>query len=66
MDIKKSVNRLARQEMNRREFLRNVGVAALTLAGVTAVVKSLGGQHDQGNSSTYGTSTYGGRGADKA
>jgi len=62
--IKAQVNQLLSKEMDRKDFLKHVGIAAVAVAGVPAVLKALG--HMGGGSSSaqqsmgYGASTYGG------
>lgn len=62
MNIKRTVDEIVARPMDRKEFLASTGAVALTLLGVTAVLKSLG--HQTGGrpaSGGYGDSAYGGR-----
>ncbi len=59
-DVKKTVDDALAQEMSRREFLAKAGAAALTVVGVTAVLKSLAGSQ-KSQSNGYGSSSYGGK-----
>ena len=63
MDIKKTVSEITTRPMDRREFLASTGAVALTVLGVSAVLRSLGsnrGQGGQSSSNGYGASAYGG------
>lgn len=62
MNIKRTVNEIATRPMDRKEFLASTGAVALSLIGVTAVLRSL--SHEAGKQSStgagYGASAYGG------
>lgn len=62
------------QKMNRKQFLRNVGIGVVALSGITAALRAIGqmpdvtdGLHKQAtrdvtsNVSAYGGSVYGGK-----
>lgn len=65
-------SKLLDQPMNRKQFIRNVGVAVIALTGVTAAIRAIGQApassdmpHQAGHStvssmSAYGGSVYGG------
>lgn len=64
MDLRKAVDGALNSNMDRKEFLKYVGVSALTLIGVNAIIKSLqpGAAKTQNKSSSsggYGKSVYG-------
>ena len=66
--IKKQINQLLQKEMDRKDFLKHVGVAAIAVVGVPAVLKTLGqfgggSSNQQGSSVGYGASAYGGAAA---
>lgn len=57
------VQALLQKQMNRRDFLKHVGVGFVALTGVATLVKtmsSLGGNNAKTVSSGYGSSVYGG------
>lgn len=67
MDIKKTVSQISSRPMDRREFLASAGAVALTVIGVSSILRTLGsGHHFGGNSKgtqssgAYGASPYGG------
>lgn len=61
--IQKPIQQLLTKPMNRREFLAHVGAGALTVVGVSGLIKSLvhysGTTHAQ-RLSGYGSTSYGG------
>lgn len=66
LNIQKNVNQLMEKEMDRRDFLKHVGVGFLALTGVMAIVKTLNTMN--GNSQTtvgYGGGSYGGSTPDR-
>lgn len=62
--MKSVVENYLNKEMDRKEFLRQVGVMLLAVIGVSSVLKYLSEQSGSDKhvhtSSTYGDSTYGG------
>lgn len=69
--IKQQINKLLDAEMDRRDFMKNAGLAVLAVTGVTTVLKSftqIGSNTPaaktaataQANSYGYGSSPYGG------
>jgi hypothetical protein len=64
--IKQQVNQLLEKEMDRKEFLRHIGVAVAAVVGVSAVVSSLNRLQPSSSQppahnarSGYGGSVYG-------
>jgi hypothetical protein len=63
--IQNEINKLMQKDMDRRDFLKHVGIGFAGLLGVTSAVKALshlnGSQTRQSSSSVgYGSSAYGG------
>jgi hypothetical protein len=63
--IQNEINKLMQKDMDRRDFLKHVGIGFAGLLGVTSAVKTLsnlsGSQQTKQNSSVgYGSSAYGG------
>lgn len=64
--MQSQLNELFSKEMDRRDFLKHVGVGLVALTGVSALVKVMtpASQNDQGSVSRaslgYGGSVYGG------
>lgn len=63
--MKTKLTNVLAQEMNRKEFLRYMGVAVLMLVGGGAILQALGAlqspKRSSGNTSYgYGSSSYGG------
>ena len=63
--IKQQINDLLQQEMDRKDFLKHMGVAAVALIGVPAVIKALSQSAAQPSAQSaknmgYGSSAYGG------
>lgn len=68
--MKRQINDLLAKKMDRREFIKHVGVGTLVLFGFGSALKLLNGQAQQKNSNAsgakeqsmaYGASAYGGR-----
>lgn len=63
--IKQQFNDILQKEMDRKDFLRHVGVAAAAIVGIPAILKALNqtgvGSPVQRNFG-YGSSVYGGSG----
>lgn len=60
--IKKQVDAVLDSTMDRKTFLKNVGIAVLALAGVTTMLSTLGQFNRSGNKQTgggYGNTSYG-------
>lgn len=62
--MKNELESLLQKEMDRRDFLKHVGIAFVALTGVAALLKTLNGFG--GNTRTrqtvgYGSATYGGK-----
>jgi hypothetical protein len=62
------------QQMNRKQFLRNVGIGVVALTGITAALRAIGqmpaatdgphrqvSNHEASSVSAYGGSVYGGK-----
>lgn len=61
--MKSPLGQLFQKEMDRREFLAHIGAGALSVIGVSGLVKGLldyGGKSHAIRSSGYGSSSYGG------
>jgi len=70
--IKQQMSDLLQKEMDRKDFLKHMGVAAVALIGVPAVIKALTQATDSStrspstkNSLGYGSSAYGGSSAQR-
>lgn len=60
MEIKKAVSGALDSQMDRKEFLKYVGISALGLVGITSIIKSLQmNAPRQKSSNGYGSSPYG-------
>lgn len=62
--IKAQVGQLLQKEMDRKDFLRHVGVAAAVIVGIPTLLGALGrlqsGSQPASQSFGYGASAYGG------
>lgn len=64
--LKENINELLAKEMDRKDFLKHVGIAIVALTGVAGVINALSGQHrfngvaKTGTSHGYGSMPYGG------
>lgn len=58
--LKTSVNDLLEKEMDRKDFLKHVGIGIVALTGVTAALNSLVKQPAALRNQSYGANTYGG------
>jgi hypothetical protein len=59
MDLKNNVQTLLQKKMDRRDFIKHVGIGFVALIGLSAIVRSMnatGGQKVEG----YSTGVYGG------
>ncbi|MGZ6004800.1 MAG: hypothetical protein ACXWLH_01475 [Candidatus Saccharimonadales bacterium] len=62
--IQRELQKLFTKEMNRKEFLAHIGAGALTIIGVTNLIKHLSefnGSKPRPSSAGYGLSAYGGK-----
>lgn len=68
--MRKQINELLAKKMDRREFLKHLGISTLALFGFGAALKLLGITHGgvqptastaKGDNSAYGASVYGGK-----
>ena len=63
--MKNEIDALLQRKMDRKAFIKHVGIGFIALSGVAALVKSLtsgGGTTSSGttNNASYGASVYGG------
>lgn len=66
--MKQELTSLLAKKMDRKDFLKHVGIAIVAVSGVSAIVRTLAPQTPQGNPSAtsvsstsgYGSSAYGG------
>ena len=61
--LKANASKLLQKEMDRKDFLKHVGVAAVALTGASAILKLLTDQptqHKIQQQASYGGSVYGG------
>lgn len=65
--IKKQLSELLNAEMDRKDFLRNVGIGVVALTGLGTALKLLSNQQPKQDSTNlgYGGSAYGGDAAAK-
>lgn len=63
MAIKTELNTLLSQKMDRKDFLRNVGIGLVAITGLTTLLRTLAPttvQQQERSSMGYGSSAYGG------
>lgn len=60
MSFKQDFTAILDKEMDRKDFIKHLGLGLLALTGLSAVLQTLAPQH-QRRSSGYGGSAYGGR-----
>lgn len=60
MNVKGDFQNLLSKEMDRRDFLKHVGVGFVALTGVATLVKTMGGFSAGKRVGGYGGSAYGG------
>lgn len=62
MGIKTELDALLNRKMDRKDFLRNVGIGLVAITGLTALLRTLAPVQQQQRQSTvgYGSSAYGG------
>lgn len=66
MAIKEELNNLLTKKMDRKDFLKHVGIAVVAVTGLSAIIKTLAPVQTKqpsvarSNSSGYGSSAYGG------
>lgn len=65
--MREEVESLLHKEMDRRDFLRHIGIGLIALTGITALLRSLAGPNVQQQSRRlgYGGSVYGGSNSPK-
>ena len=64
--LKDKMNQLLEQEMDRKDFLKHVGITVIALSGATAVFKALSTNPQKSSTNApksmgYGSSAYGGK-----
>jgi hypothetical protein len=60
VDIKKRIDSVLQQEVDRKQFLAQIGMAGLAVFGVTNLIKGLSEKQPGSTGSGYGSSAYGG------
>jgi hypothetical protein len=61
MSLNQDFTAILSKEMNRKDFIKHVGIGLIALTGLSAVVKALAPtQKKQSQASGYGGSAYGG------
>jgi ethanolamine utilization microcompartment shell protein EutL len=62
MALKQDIDTLLAKKMDRKDFLKHIGIAVITATGLGAVVKVLAGDENKAKNSAvgYGGSVYGG------
>lgn len=58
--MKNELDSLLQKEMDRKDFLKHVGVGFAAITGVAVVLKTLNGFGSKQQASGYGSSAYGG------
>lgn len=58
--MKNDLDNLLQKEMDRREFLKHVGIGLVALTGASALLKALNGGSTPRRTAGYGASAYGG------
>lgn len=58
--MKNDLNVLLEKEMDRREFLKHVGIGLIALTGASALLKALNGASAPRRTSGFGAGAYGG------
>lgn len=59
--MKNEIDSLLQKEMDRKDFLKHVGLGFVALTGIAALIKTLNGVGQPNRQSAgYGSSTYGG------
>jgi hypothetical protein len=59
MDYKRPLDNLLAKDMDRRDFLKFMGSAAVSLVGISAVIRGFSGLTHTKRESGYGSSAYG-------
>lgn len=60
MNLQSDVQTLLQKKMDRREFIKHVGIGFAALIGVSAVLRSMSSMGGNKQSVGYGASAYGG------
>lgn len=60
--MNKDLSNLLQKQMDRRDFLKHVGIGFVAITGITTLVKTLNSVSTptKGQTASYGASTYGG------
>lgn len=64
MDVKGKIDQVLSEDLTRKEFLARAGTVAISLVGITAMLRSLG-MKGSNSGSSYGSSSYGGKTLDR-
>jgi len=63
-DVKDELQKLMQKDMDRRSFMKHVGIGFAGIIGITGAIKTLSGLNQTGSNqhvlSGYGSSVYGG------
>lgn len=59
-NLQSEVHTLLQKKMDRREFIKHVGIGFAALLGVSAVLRSMSSMSGNKQQVGYGSSTYGG------
>ena len=64
--LKENLNELLTKEMDRKDFLKHIAIAAVAVSGVAGVISALSGKRLTGSAKSntsygYGSMTYGGK-----
>jgi hypothetical protein len=60
MNMRSELDNLLQKPMDRKDFLKHVGLGIVALTGVATILKTLNGVNAPKRSSGYGSSAYGG------
>ena len=61
LTLQKNVTHLTDKEMDRRDFIKHVGIGFLALTGVAAIIKTIGTMGgNEAQTIGYGSGAYGG------
>lgn len=60
MNLQSDVQTLLQKKMDRREFIKHVGIGFAALVGVSAVLRTMSSMGNKQQSLGYGSSSYGG------
>lgn len=60
MSIQTEVQSLLQKKMDRREFIRHVGVGFAAIVGITTLIRALSSMNGNKHTTGYSAGTYGG------